>query len=160
MPRSRWLSAAFIPKKVRAELAERGIKVRRVRDADEAVVLGVTDSDIRRGRPKDPFSCALAECGKRQEQVDAAVIRQRSAYLIREGDAVRYSVPVTVRQELVAFDRGGKVFPGRYELRVPPASQRLGADARQKKKANGSRTRRTPAAVHVTPRHVTAGIRW
>lgn len=158
IPGTKWFSAKALPTKIRAELAERGIEVKRVRDATKDLELNVRAEDVRRGRRKDPLGCAGALCAIRQEKVDAAVIRVRAAYMVRGSDAIRYTVPATVRQQLVLFDRAGQFEPGVYVLHPPSPTQRLGNDKRRKRATGPKKTTRKDRAVVI--RNVTAGVRW
>lgn len=123
----KWFEPTSIPARVRKELADRGVTVRRVRDSGRPLTLNVTKTDISRGKRKDPLGCAGAQCAMRQEHADAAVIRAGIAYVIKGAKATRYVVGPTVRQQLVLFDRAGRFDPGEYTLGAVPQSQKLGA---------------------------------
>jgi hypothetical protein len=154
-----WHPAHLIPRRVRDELAKRGATVRRVRDARSQLRLSVTKDDVKNGTPGDPLGCAGAVGLCRQTGVKAAVLRARMAYIVyANGSAVRYYVPVTVRQQLVLFDLSGNFTPGVYYLNPPTPTQQLGADKRRKR-ATGPKTATRPNKTRVM-RNVTAGIRW
>jgi hypothetical protein len=100
--------------------------VLKVRDARRNVRLAVIERDIAPGGRKKQTSCAFAQACKRQLHMDGAVVSVSRAYLVKRSLAVRYEIPASVSREITAFDRGGSISPGIYELKQPTKSNRLG----------------------------------
>jgi hypothetical protein len=83
----------------------------------------VTKADIEKGTPMDPNSCAIAVACRRLGLADDVYIHRGTAFLLRRGKWERRVVPRYARDEIVAFDRGGKFVPQEIELLPPPVSQ-------------------------------------
>lgn len=101
-------------------------QVDRVADASRAVKVEVTEADVTGAKEKSHGGCAMARACQRQV-CDAAIVWPRVAFLIKGNLAVRYSVPESVRREIVTFDRHGKFYPGTYQLSPICPSARFGA---------------------------------
>jgi hypothetical protein len=100
--------------------------VKKVSDADEDLLISVTDRDFKAGKKKDHGDCALAVAAKRQEHAAQVIVSSSVAYVIKGDHAVRYKVPEAASKEIVAFDRGAEFAAGDYMLKKPPKSARLG----------------------------------
>lgn len=96
-----------------------------VQDADEDVLVEVTNQDDRNSKKKNHAECALATACKRQEKVTAAVVSVSKAYIIRGNTAIRYDMPESASREVVSYDRNGGFAPGKYKLRAPCPASRL-----------------------------------
>lgn len=129
-------------------------EVNRVTDAHKSAVIEVTKADARPAGRNKHQDCAVAVACKRKFHLDGVVISRAIAYLIKKKTATRYLVPQGVQRELIAFDRGGKFYPGEYELQKPSGKQKLGSAYPKKAVIQdpGSRPRSKP-------RHYTAGMR-
>src|SRR5262245_8859589 len=85
----------------------------------------VTEQDIREGKPLNPNACAIAlACVRQIKGVTAAKAHLGCIYLMRSGKWIRYRTSHQLAREVVAFDRGGKFWPGIYELIPPPIYDR------------------------------------
>lgn len=95
-----------------------------VGNAAMAIRLTITEKDIAKGAPKNPNACAVALAAVRQiKGVTAAKAHLSCVYLLRDGHWQRYSASKAIRDEIIVFDRGGKFYPGEYDLLpVPTAS--------------------------------------
>jgi hypothetical protein len=95
-------------------------------DAKRALTLHITKADIARAADsiKKPESCAAARACYRELHAKEVRIHTYRAYVrTNESNWVRYWVPTRLRQEIVAFDRGGQFEPGEYKLdKIPPSS--------------------------------------
>lgn len=129
-------------------------KVSKVSDADEDLLLEVTDKDERTAAKKDHTQCALAVACKRSEHADGVIISVHAAYVIKGDKATRFALPESVKREVVSFDRGAKFAPGDYTLKAPSKSQRLGARTER----NTHATTRPHKSRRSKP-HITDGIR-
>ena len=97
-------------------------------DAKKPVTLQVTKRDISHADVKDPANCAAARACTRQLGTEARIHLSR-VYLkqARPRRWDRYVTPPQLRNELIAFDRGGTFAPGAFVLWVPQPTQQLGA---------------------------------
>lgn len=127
-------------------------KVTSVSDADERLVIEVTDRDEKNSRKKDHSGCAMAVACKRSLALDGVIVSRTKAYLVRGETAVRYQLPESVTREVVSFDRGGGFEPGTYELHAPNKSIRLGHE-------QGGNYPRTGRGKKIRRQHITGGVR-
>lgn len=109
-------------------------RVQSVKDATRPITVEVMPRDIDNRKAKSHKACAFAAACKRSKEIDAAIISVGIAYLIKDGKALRYSIPESLTREIVAFDRHGSFEPGHYHLTTPRV--KLGAQS-----ARGSDTR-------------------
>jgi hypothetical protein len=61
----------------------------------------------------------MAVACQRMFHADGMIIGKQTAYLIKGTKAVRFSLPESVRKEIVSFDRGSGFEPGEYQLSKP-----------------------------------------
>lgn len=102
------------------------IKGLRVVDTKGKRRLIISHSDIRGASIKDPENCAAAVALRREPGVQEARVYLSRTYL-KEGDKyIRYLTPRSLRDEVVAFDRGGKFEPGAHVLLPVQASAHIG----------------------------------
>lgn len=97
-------------------------------DAKRPVTLVITKRDVTTADTKEPAHCVVAKACKRM--MNAAEVRvhlSRTYVRANEGNWTRFFTPRSLRQEIIAFDRGGKFEPGQYQLGViPKAKQSTG----------------------------------
>lgn len=122
-------------------------QIKRVVDATGYMEIDVRGGDINGARPKDPANCAVARACARHGH--DALICATQAYLRIGQTAMRFTVPQSVRSELLSFDRGGGFQRGTYTLRPPSPSRRIGATpkGRPEGRQTGERKRKAPRAV-------------
>ena len=118
--------------------------VTRVSDADEDLLINVTNGDYKTSTKKNHADCALAVATKRQEHAAKVIVSSSTAYVIKGNDAIRYKVPESASREVVSFDRGAEFCAGDYKLKMPPKSMRLG---QQRENRNGSQGPHTGGAA-------------
>jgi hypothetical protein len=122
-----------------------------VYDGKEDITIHITKRDTTTGR-KDPHNCAAAKAAKRIEGVIEAEIYRTRSYLLRRGPRgkkfyERYLTSDGLRNEAIAFDKGGTFDEGEYELWRVPKCMKLGA-----RRGDGvirQRTGKKPRKVHV-----------
>lgn len=85
-----------------------------VEDATKKLVIVVKPQDIKGSNSKDPASCAAARACKRQLHNKEVRVHLSRIYVKFPRKWVRYETPLKLRDEIVAFDRGGKFLPGTY----------------------------------------------
>jgi hypothetical protein len=118
----------------------------RVVDADEPVIVHITESDCERGSKKDPRRCAAALALKRNTACDESRVHVGCTYL-RFGDKwLRYATPPALKAEIISFDRGGGFYPGDFRLHPLPKAQRL-RPARQRTGPAKGRAETGPATA-------------
>ena len=96
-----------------------------VGNAAVAIRLTITAADIQKGAPLNPNACAVALGACRQlPQVTAAKAHLGCIYLRFKGQRGwrRYRTSLALAREIVAFDRGGKFYPGEYDLLPIPVA--------------------------------------
>src|SRR3982751_2511495 len=90
------------------------------------VRLVIDEQDISRGKRRAPTACAIAVAAMQKVPgCSAAQIHRRCAYLNIKGKWRRYNIPSSLWAEIVAFDRGGKFYPGEHDLSSPPLAALL-----------------------------------
>ena len=96
----------------------------KVVDARSALVIHITKTDVRKGALKDAKTCAAAQSICRQDGIEAAQVYIGRTYVKKAGKWIRYATPPSLRNEIIAFDRGGEFEPGDYTLNpVQPVVQ-------------------------------------
>jgi hypothetical protein len=132
-----------------------------VKDATKKIVLTITKQDVRSGAKKDSNSCAAAKALCRQEQCEAAKVHFSRAYVKKSGKWIRFFVPPALRNEVLAFDRGGEFAPGEYVLTPVQPTVRLGANKTPRDPARNlkSNPRRGTRGKRKRAYHVVSGVR-
>lgn len=126
-----------------------------VTDADENAYLDVTGADVKQSSKKDHNKCAMAVAAKREFKASGVVISASMAYVVKHNKAIRFQLPQSVQKEVVSFDRGSGFDEGKYELKAPAKSARIGA--RQERAFSPSRTHDNTNKRRFY--HATTGIR-
>lgn len=98
-----------------------------VRDATHSVILHVQPRDISGSKSKKPGGCAAARAIKREQGAEARVHLGR-VYVKRGKHWDRYMTPRNLRDEIIAFDRGGVFEPSEVTLIAPVGDHKLGVD--------------------------------
>jgi hypothetical protein len=128
------------------------INGKRVINAKTSVVITISKVDVERGDMKEPESCAAALACQRQLHAAETRIHIGRCYLLIDGVWKRYQTSPALRNEIIAFDRGGTFEPGEYTLkRINPKT----AVARPTK-PKGTKDHRVKAVRH---NHTVTGIR-
>lgn len=128
-----------------------------VKDADDKIVLKITKADVRWGAKKNSDSCAAAKALCRQESCEAAKVHMSRAYIKKGGKWLRFAVPDALRNEVLAFDRGGTFEPGEYTLTPVQPTVRLGADKRDRPKGRSHKSKGKNKIRQ--PYHIVSGVR-
>jgi len=97
-----------------------------VRDATANTVITIQPRDISHGKRNKPGECPAARACCRGLGATKALIYRTKTFLRNGKEWVRYNTPQSLRTELVAFDRGGRMMPGDFIILAPKGSQRLG----------------------------------
>lgn len=121
-------------------------------DAEETLIVKVTNHDIKAGKSNQPDSCAAARAICRDYKAAEAHVFTTRTYVRKGSKYVRYITPSAMAREIVVFDRGGKMEPGEYRLLAPRKTMKLGA-------GYGGKNTRGNRTGKVRPRHVTTNIR-
>lgn len=96
-------------------------------DATKSIKLAITAADIKAARSKAPDLCAAALACKRQFRATEARVYLSRTYVRTNGKWVRYFTPHSLKQEIIALDRGGTFEPGEFKLYRPHPSVLSGA---------------------------------
>jgi hypothetical protein len=104
------------------------INGKKIVDARYAMAVRVDLDDIKKGDPHKHNACAVARaCVRSLDAVSAHVSLSRT-YVEFPKRVLRFTTPPSLRQEIVAFDQGGKFTPDTYHLMPPSDTQKLGTD--------------------------------
>ncbi len=129
---------------------------KKVIDAKHPVMLTITDEDCKRGSTKDPGGCAAALAARRKFHAKSARVHLGRVHIETPKVWIRYMTPQSLKNEIIAFDRGGYFDAGTHRLAVLQPSKRTGlhyggADVKARKKAGIKIAR----IVH----HITTNVR-
>lgn len=94
-----------------------------IKDATKEMYITVTKTDISRASTKDPAKCAVAKACERAMGTEARVHLGR-VYIKQGNGWMRFQTPSTMRNELLAFDRGGGFEPRTFRLTPVAPSRR------------------------------------
>ena len=131
-----------------------------VKDADDRLMLTITKDDVRTGAKKNADSCAAASALCRQHQCEAARVHFSRAYIKKGGKWIRFGVPRALRDEIIAFDRGGEFAPGEYILAPVQPTVRLDAPSRKRYDNRKNKKRGDSVGKKIKrPYHVVTGVR-
>lgn len=117
-----------------------------VADAENAVVVQITQSDCERGSKRDPTKCAAALALKRITGCDETRVHIGCTYLRFGNKWLRYATPPSLKAEIISFDRGGGFYPGDFRLHPMPPANRLKPTSKQ----TSPGIRRTPSIKFVS----------
>ncbi len=94
-------------------------------DATKPITLKISANDIKKGANKNPGACAAAlACLRQIKGIERARVHIGRTYILKGGKWQRYLTPLSLRSEIVAFDRGGKFQPGEYVIKPLAPSHR------------------------------------
>lgn len=142
--------------KAKAKTAPRRRKSKLI-DAKTPVVVHITKTDVRMGSLKEASACAAAKAICRQTGCEEARVNIARTYIKKDGKWHRYATPPALRDEIIAFDRGGNFEPGDYTLTPVQPISRLGSrDRREYMQEYNAKPNRNRKAVH---RHIVKGVR-
>ena len=115
-------------------------------DAKASLFLEVIPSDIVKGVQKNPTCCAFANATKRGIPGVHRVYFFRSCAWIEYDDRMlRYTLPLSCRTQIKAFDKTKKMTPGVYRLDSPKGAHTLDTQRHSsKKRFKKGRKRGTP----------------
>lgn len=126
-----------------------------IQDAKKHLTISITAGDCRAGNTKDPATCAAAIACLREADCQEARIHISRTYLKIGKKWVRWFTPHALRDEIIAFDRGGKFQPGTYEL-VPVS---MAEQRNRGKKHTPTAIKRGRADKKRPKHHTVAGVR-
>ena len=132
-------------------------------NGQRAFNLRIIPADIKKGQSKSPAGCAAAVALVREHK-DITAARVHLGRIFIEGPSawVRYKTPHTLRDEIVAYDRGGTFMPGHHEIIPLTKSEQRYIDDKEwrkqlvrKRENENKRGERKTRAV----RHIVSGVR-
>lgn len=132
-------------------------QVDRVADANKPLKIRVTEKHGESAKQMKHQACVLAKACEDVPEVDGAIIKTTTAFLIKGNMAIRYILPATVTREIVSFDRHNDFRPGEYQLSPMCKSHML-----QNKRGGGNHTKPKGILTHrkkLIAKHRTEGIR-
>lgn len=132
---------------------------KKVINGQRGFTLEIVPRDIKKAKPKDPGGCAAAVALMR-EYKDIKRVRVHIGRIFVEtvNAWVRYKTPSTLRDEIVALDRGGEFLPGTHEIGVLTKSEQAYIDNKEWRKKGPrdrsdepSRSERKKRISHIVP---------
>jgi hypothetical protein len=87
-------------------------------NADEPLTIDVPAPLTNSKRRRNAYHCVFAEACMKLPRVAEAIVHVSTAYIRWEGEEhfTRYRVPVSLRDQIVSFDKTGGFDPGEYRL--------------------------------------------
>ena len=134
------------------------INGKKVINAKAKLAVHITQRDITQAKAKDPGGCAAARAIVREGLCKQARVHLDRTYLEIEEAWVRYRTPSSLRNEIIAIDRGGAFMPGEHELKVLSKSARAALGKRQGS-TTGDRRSERPKKKIARPNHRIEGVR-
>lgn len=105
-------------------------------DAKRPITIQIIPNDVSKASRKDPADCVLARACRRSLHAKEVRIHMSRVYLrANDGSWTRYIVPPRLKQEIIAFDRGGSFATDQFYLYAPNPAHKGG-------KAQGTETGR------------------
>lgn len=129
-------------------------------DAKYSITLHITKSDCSNSDPKHPESCAAARSIRRVlKPIDCRVHLGRIYIRQNKGNWLRYNTPPALRNEIIAFDRGGVFSPGEYVIKPLPPSQLATLGKRQGGEPKFKQARNNPNRKKRKSPHIVKNVR-
>lgn len=129
-------------------------------NATEALHLRVTARDIATANAKEPDHCAVARACRRTFHVKEARVHLSHIYLrTNDGNWLRYATPAAMRDEIIAFDRGGTFAPQEFVLAPLKPSAHATGRAQGSKNTAAEKKKRGRKAVARRKPHVVTDVR-
>lgn len=123
-------------------------------DGKKAISLIITDGDVKKAARLNQSHCAAAvACMRQLEATDVRVHLSRTFIKIK-GKWTRFRTSRALRSEIIAFDRGGTMEAGEYEL--GPMSP---SDSNRSARAESDKANKKPRGEPRRPMHMVGGIR-
>ena len=128
-------------------------EIRSCEDSQKYVTVTVSKQDCAAGKEKDSQHCAMARALKREHKVEA-IVGPTYSYIIdiERKRAIRFQTPLSVKQEIVSFDRHHDFEPGSYHLSPVSPTRRLGNHSPSPRADSRARHDTAPRHVHRTAR--------
>lgn len=120
----------------------------------EKFMLDIIKQDIKKGKGKDPRGCAAAVALLRSDKGLLSVrVHVGRLFLETPTQWIRYKTPRTLRDEIVAFDRGGEFLVGEHEvIPLTPAEQKYLEDKEWKYARKGTgKPKSNRSNQHIVP---------
>jgi hypothetical protein len=145
-----------VRRKAKKPRLEMRIEGKPVLNATKPVDIHITPLDIRTAKAKDPTACAAAKACVRELQATAAIVKRGRTYLKLGRSWFRFKTPLSLRSEIISFDRGGVFEPGEHTLLVPDDWRSY--KPRGPHKAKGAKRRSYHAVAQIRDRMGARGL--
>lgn len=118
-------------------------------DAKSALTIKITKTDIGRANRKEPDQCVIARCCRKMLHVKEARVHLSRVYLRTDDSGwTRYMTSPALRDEIIAFDRGGEFEAGEYQLAPISKSSQTGKRHGSDKPSNPKKKQKPRKAPH------------
>lgn len=122
-----------------------------VKNGKKSISIEVTDRDVKNATMKDPTNCVAAVACRRDLGCTEARVHVGRTYLRFNGHWERYLTSKNLRDEIIAYDRGGRFIPGEYVLMKMTPTKRTNKRQGSDKPRKYASKRRGYHALHVRP---------
>jgi hypothetical protein len=96
-------------------------------NAKKPVTLHINRNDVAKADRKEPEDCVVARACRREMHAKEVRVHLGRIYVrTNEGNWTRYMTSKSMRDEIIAFDRGGQFEPGVFTLKEPPPTRQTG----------------------------------
>jgi hypothetical protein len=134
------------------------INGKKVVNGQKPFTLRITVRDIRRSKSRDPGACAAAVALMRENKdIKSARVHVGRIFVEAPSAWVRYKTPKTLRDEIIAYDRGGRFVPGDHVVVPLTKSEQLYIESKAWRKENRDRSKDAPRdqrkrrTTHIVP---------
>lgn len=125
-----------------------------VADARERIVLQPMACDVKGAKRHNGQQCVIAKALQRVHKPQAVAVGRSLAYVVFDGLAIRFQLPVASRKMVEEFDQRGRARSAPVELAAISRSWKLG-----KPQARDTRTERDRANAPKRARYRKVGVR-
>jgi hypothetical protein len=129
-------------------------------DGRKSLKVSVQPNDIKGAKTKNPEECAVSKALLRENpDIKAVRVHLSRTYIERDKKWERYETPVSVRTEIVSFDRNGGFQAGEYKIRAMSPSHTVEAEREKYRHNRKYRDPRTTAHKSRNLRHEPLDVR-
>lgn len=135
------------------------INGKKVINGQRGFTLSITKRDIVKGKHKDPGGCAAALALMRENKdINGVRVHIGRIFVEAPNAWIRYKTPSSLRDEIIAFDRGGEFLPGDHQVKCLKKSEQAYIDNKEWRKIGPrdrsdelSKDRRKKRVSHIVP---------
>jgi hypothetical protein len=126
-----------------------------VYDAKRPISITVTAKDVANAKRKSPGACVAALAAMRGLHAKEVRVHLGRVYVRHTQSWLRYETKPRLRNEIIAYDRGGTFEPGEYDAPPPSVGHRAGERGSGRPSTHPSKRRRPHFVANVRVRATT-----